>query len=584
MARDRRLTGLHPLSYMGVRPTTPAQLKEARIDPKTAFFKFPIGTQWINTLTDDVWILTNVVGEIATWTQMTGGELTNVTDAGNATAVGDEIDILGSGPLSTSGAGNTVTLGFTAGTDGQLIIADTGGIPAWANLTSTGGTVTITNTANGINLEAAGVAAVTSFETDAGTATPIAGVIEILGGLNLDTSAATNVITIDMINDPVFPSLGAGFIESSAGGVLSNSEGTNGQLIIGATGAPGAWANLTSSGGTITITEGANTLNVESLSGLGAPYLYVLMDRGPSGTAVGLTEDGTYFIWAAGQDVSTSTTGVYSTWTVRGTSASTRALTDVHAAANGHVVAITTQRGQTAPFYYTHIYATSAIGAYTDYAIDSSDDNTYTSVWNDGTYWVVTSEKFGGTHGIFHATTPTGSASWTFNSNGVPADQLNDCVFGGGTWVIVGDSGNIAYQVGDPTGAWTAVTAVASGFDQTISGIPLEIEAVAYSAGLGLFCAVGTFGRIATSPDGITWTQRTNPFPIDQTFTLTNVNWDDNEDMFIATGDSFYIYSYDGIVWRENFAFNAGVTTEIDVANLGSVSLVQGPGNYFLSR
>lgn len=570
MARDRRLTGLHPLSYMGVRPTTPAQLKEARIDPKTAFFKFPIGTQWINTLTDNIWILTNVVGEIATWTQMTGGELTNVTDAGNATAVGDEIDILGSGPLSTSGAGNTVTLGFTAGTDGQLIIADTGGIPAWANLTSTGGTVTITNTANGINLEAAGVAAVTSFDTDAGTATPIAGVIEVLGGLNLDTSAATNVITIDMINDPVFPSLGAGFIESSAGGVLSNSEGTNGQLIIGATGAPGAWANLTSSGGTITITEGANTLNVESLSGLGAPYLYVLMDRGPTGTAVALDEDGTYFLWAAGLDVSTSTTGVYSTWTVRGSITPSGNLVDVHAAASGHVVGLAVNG--------LLIHATSAIGAYTTYNLSGS---AMTSIWNDGTYWVATGTQ-GGVDGIEYTTNPAGA--WTFSSSGIFADQINDCVFGGGTWVIVGDSGNIAYQTVDPTGGWTAVTAVASGFDQTIAGIPLEIEGVAYSSTLGLFCAVGTFGRIATSPDGITWTQRTNPFPIDQTFTLTNVNWDDNEDMFIATGDSFYLYSYDGIVWKENFAFNAGATTEIDVANLGSVSLVQGPGNYFLSR
>lgn len=580
MARDKRLTGLHPLSYMGVRPTTPAQLKEARIDPKTSFNKFPIGTQWINTLTDNIWILTNVVADIATWTQMTGGELTNVTDAGNATAVGDEIDIIGSGPLSTAGAGNTVTLGFTAGTDGQLIIADTGGIPAWANLTSTGGSVTITNTANGINLEAAGVAAVTSFDTDAGTATPIAGVIEILGGLNLDTSAATNVITIDMINDPVFPSLGAGFIESSAGGVLSNSEGTNGQLIIGATGAPGAWANLTSAGGTITITEGANTLNVESLSGLGAPYLYVRMDRGPTGTATGLTEDGTYFIWSAGQDVSTSTTGVYSTWTVRGTSTNpTYALADVHAAASGHVVAISSQK--IGGIQTSHIHSATAIGAYTNYSLTASPA-TFTSVWNDGTYWVITGNENGLADGIWHATNPAGT--WTFNSNGVPADQVNDCVFGGGTWVIVGDSGNIAYQATDPTGAWTAVAPAASGFDQTFVGTPVEIEAVAYSATLGLFCAVGSFGRIATSPDGITWTQRTNPGLIASLNAFNSIHWDDNENMFIARLNQFYAYSYDGIVWRKNDAFSSGSVGSSETATLGSVSLAQGTGNYFLSR
>lgn len=45
--------------------------------------------------------------------------------------------------------------------------------------------------------------------------------------------------------------------------------GTDGQLIIGATGAAPAFADLTSSGGTITITPGANTLNIDVASGGG---------------------------------------------------------------------------------------------------------------------------------------------------------------------------------------------------------------------------------------------------------------------------------------------------------------------------
>jgi hypothetical protein len=44
----------------------------------------------------------------------------------------------------------------TAGTNGQLLIGSTGGAPAWANITSSGATVTITNTSHGINLETAG--------------------------------------------------------------------------------------------------------------------------------------------------------------------------------------------------------------------------------------------------------------------------------------------------------------------------------------------------------------------------------------------------------------------------------------------
>ena len=94
MARSNRATGLHPLSYMGVEATTPAQLIEKNIDPEPSFFKFPVGTQWINFLTDDVWILTSIDGSVGTWTKMTGGQLTNITDAGNATAVDDDMNII----------------------------------------------------------------------------------------------------------------------------------------------------------------------------------------------------------------------------------------------------------------------------------------------------------------------------------------------------------------------------------------------------------------------------------------------------------------------------------------------------------
>jgi hypothetical protein len=51
----------------------------------------------------------------------------------------------------TAGALQSIAL-----TNGQLLIGSTGNLPVAANLTSTGGSVTITNTAGGINLEASG--------------------------------------------------------------------------------------------------------------------------------------------------------------------------------------------------------------------------------------------------------------------------------------------------------------------------------------------------------------------------------------------------------------------------------------------
>jgi len=123
-----------------------------------------LGTIWIDQDDSEVYIITNMANNAATWTNLTG-----------ATAVG---------------------------TDGQLWIGATGADAAWANLTSTGGSVTITNAANAINLEAAGVAALTSLDGDAGTATPVAGVINIVGGLNVNTVGAGQNMTVNLDNSP----------------------------------------------------------------------------------------------------------------------------------------------------------------------------------------------------------------------------------------------------------------------------------------------------------------------------------------------------------------------------------------------
>lgn len=62
-------------------------------------------------------------------------------------------------------------LGYTApGTDGQLLISATGAAPIWANLSSTTGTITITNGVNSINLEVSAGGIVWSREAGAAVA------------------------------------------------------------------------------------------------------------------------------------------------------------------------------------------------------------------------------------------------------------------------------------------------------------------------------------------------------------------------------------------------------------------------------
>jgi alpha-tubulin suppressor-like RCC1 family protein len=72
--------------------------------------------------------------------------------------------------------------------------------------------------------------------------------------------------------------------------------------------------------------------------------------------------------------------------------------------------------------------------------------------------------------------------------------QLWDVTYGNGVWVIVGDGGKIYTSTNRTT--WTERT---SNTTQPITG-------VAWATNLGLFAAVGSNGYIATSTDGTIWT------------------------------------------------------------------------------
>lgn len=84
-------------------------------------------------------------------------------------------------------------------TDGQLWIGSTASPHVkLGNLTSTGGSITITNGSGTINLESSSSIA-TSYTTDSGTATPAANILQIRGGPGVTTSGASNVVTINSV-------------------------------------------------------------------------------------------------------------------------------------------------------------------------------------------------------------------------------------------------------------------------------------------------------------------------------------------------------------------------------------------------
>src|SRR5262252_7656804 len=159
-----RLSGINPLSYVGAEPLQPPNLVVIPRSPTTRDSQnFNIGTLWVVLIpsnpAQEIWMLVNLAQGIATWVQLypgAGGGATEFpTDAGTANEAGGILNVFGDGTITTSGAGNTITIHA--------------------------------------NLDIA-----TNFDTDAGSAVPVADTLNIFGGDNINTAGAGNTVTINL--------------------------------------------------------------------------------------------------------------------------------------------------------------------------------------------------------------------------------------------------------------------------------------------------------------------------------------------------------------------------------------------------
>lgn len=222
---------------------------------------------------------------------------------------------------TTSGAINWTS----AGTNGQVCIAATGADPEFASITSTGGTIAITEGANSLNLEIDDNVA-NQFDTDSGSAVPASGILEIFGtaAQGISTSGASNTVTLTVqdgtesqkgvielataaetttgtstalavhpagLNTKLGTQTDHGLIygQGGAGANLESlAEATNGQLPIGNTGSPPTLATL-SEGANIAITNAAGSItiaansqeqivNVTALDNTDSPYTVLSTD------------------------------------------------------------------------------------------------------------------------------------------------------------------------------------------------------------------------------------------------------------------------------------------------------------------
>ena len=211
------LPGSTPLGYTGI-PVNVVPIKVFPRQPIGSDNRFPLGQKVIvgvnpSTGTEgDLWYLSRFDsnGE-ALWLQVaTGASSPGVdfleSDDGAPPVEPDGggiIDVLGGNGIITSGQSpsTSLTLEVDTSTVGQTLTADSGGAlsPIAGNWSILGGSgIDTSGASNIVTIDVDGNVVTSQFDTDSGSATPTAGILDILGGTGLDTSGAGNVVTVDL--------------------------------------------------------------------------------------------------------------------------------------------------------------------------------------------------------------------------------------------------------------------------------------------------------------------------------------------------------------------------------------------------
>lgn len=263
--RDTRLTGLNPLSYMGVEPVASPNVIENNRPPLQHDRQFNIGDLWVDRSlsTPDLFMLVAKIDNRATWIKFaTGNNIITeyVTDSGTATQVGGLITLTGKDSLRTIASGNTVSIDFRPLTQGHMLISN-GTVMASGIITSPLGSIDVTLGDGTIDLS---YPTVDGIHGDVGDAVRTGNLIKILGGTNMEVHALDKtafVLTDSILVLPgtfTLASYPYGVVTSDADGLTYPTNGYDGQVIIGSTAGVPAWSYITSTGGSLNIAVTAN--------------------------------------------------------------------------------------------------------------------------------------------------------------------------------------------------------------------------------------------------------------------------------------------------------------------------------------
>lgn len=230
------------------------------------------------------------LGSVMTLTGNSGGAV-SPDGGGNINVLGDTTTINITGNPGT----NTLTANVTGGTNGQLLIAATAGNPAWASLASADSSIVFTAGANTLDLSvnAAASGAVVDFVPDSGTSPVVpdgTGTITLtggttgltfVGGLNSLTLSSTLIVANGGTGATTLTDGGI-LLGSGVGAVTVTAQPTNGQLLIGSTGVDPVLATLASADSSVTISNGAGTIDLSVNAAAAGAVVDFIPDSGTS--------------------------------------------------------------------------------------------------------------------------------------------------------------------------------------------------------------------------------------------------------------------------------------------------------------
>ena len=364
------------------------------------------------------------------------------------------------------GSGTGAITPLAVATNGQLIIGATGADPAPASLTSSAGSITVTPSAGGLNLETSGStlswSKVTGVEQD----------ITVGSGYIVD-NASENDMTL-----PATASVGAVFAVVAEDTGLFRISQNAGQTIH--------------NGDSDTLTGTLGYLSCDSSHGCVELICTVEDDD-----------------WTVRNIVGTFTER-NATWTQRTSSFSTTDILGVAYDGSTNYVAV--------GFTGKLATATDPTGTWTQRTSSFSTDVITRAFYDGSSTWVAV----GANAKLATATDPT--STWTQRTSGFSTSDIFDVIYAESIWTAVGQSGKV-FTAPDPTSTWTART---SQFSST------DVNGIGYDGDASVWCIVGNTGKMSTAADpDSTWTSRTSSFG---TTNINKVHYANG--IWVAVGDS----------------------------------------------